>query len=197
MVRAASSILGSIIVVFFAIGAVEAQAAGSSASPAGGSDEVTLLNSPHSDNTPVVVHLGLYVTDLSSVDEANESFEMRGYFYARWQDDRLKSGNPIAPDRVRTLNENRIWSPLLQVCIPYYHRIDRSPCAGKERYAGDRREYSQSIAMGISADLHRHFARPGSNVFPRRGAVLLNEFAPSGSAADGKSGSASCSRAFA
>jgi hypothetical protein len=71
MVRAASSILGSIIVVFFAIGAVEAQAAGSSASPAGGSDEVTFLNSPPSENTPVVVHLGLYVTDLSSVDEAN------------------------------------------------------------------------------------------------------------------------------
>jgi len=114
MVRVAPSILWSIL-IFFAIGAIDAHTAESPASPASGSDAIALLNSPHADNTPIVVHLGLYVTDLSVVDEADESFEMRGYFFARWHDDRLRSGNTAASNRMRTLNESQIWSPLLQI----------------------------------------------------------------------------------
>jgi hypothetical protein len=54
-----------------------------------GKPTVDLGSHPLGGNAPISIGLGLYVEELGPVDEADEDFEIQGYVYASWHDDRL------------------------------------------------------------------------------------------------------------
>ena len=47
---------------------------------------IDLQASPNGDQAAVPVSIGLYITNLASIDEARESFEIGCYGFVSWQD---------------------------------------------------------------------------------------------------------------
>ncbi len=77
---------------------------------------VDLHQSPTGGKTPVVVSLGLYVTDLVAIDEARETFEVAGYISGKWHDPRLALPAGIASDnsQPRTFRYEDLWTPPIE-----------------------------------------------------------------------------------
>src|SRR5437868_4436638 len=70
--------------------------------------DVDLHEHPTNGAMPVEVSVGLYVTNLVSIDETRESFEVGGYLMAKWKDPRLAlpadgKGGPTASSAPRPL----------------------------------------------------------------------------------------------
>jgi hypothetical protein len=91
---------------------------------------------PASNGTPLVMSVGLYVTNLLAINEADESFEMPGYLTMQWRDDRLAS--EIDDPHARELREDEIWRPPVEIANAihyqrYSHVIKVEP-DGKVRY---------------------------------------------------------------
>jgi hypothetical protein len=61
-----------------------------------------LQDHPLGGKAPVLTRIGLYVAELPMVNEPAEDFELQGYLYASWHDDRL-----INRDKQPTLSANR------------------------------------------------------------------------------------------
>jgi hypothetical protein len=76
----------------------------------GGAD---LTEPPLSAESPVMtVRVGVYVLNLTAVDEVKETFQIDGYLTAVWKDDRLKySPSPGSLIRSRSFREEQIWHP--------------------------------------------------------------------------------------
>lgn len=74
-----------------------------------------LLHHPLGGAEPVPVRLGLYVIDLAMVDEASENFEIQGYIYASWKDDRLIDKTALNLDKPRKLAPEAVWNPELDI----------------------------------------------------------------------------------
>ena len=93
-------------------------------------EEIDLQDHPTAGKTPVEVSIGLYVTNLVSIDETRESFEVGGYLEAQWRDPRLAlptNANTSAnstPDatRPRTLKPETIWMPAIQATNTIAHK---------------------------------------------------------------------------
>lgn len=84
------------------------------------------------------------------VDEASEDFEIQGYLYASWRDERL-AGRPDRAGGVREIDPDRIWSPRLVITNQRtFHSYGRSVF-----YYPDGTVYSEEH---FSAVLSNHYA---------------------------------------
>jgi hypothetical protein len=77
---------------------------------------VDLRQAPTDGKTPIVVSLGLYVTDLVAIDEARETFDVAGYITANWRDPRLASapGVPSDGNQPRNFKAEDLWTPPIE-----------------------------------------------------------------------------------
>ena len=91
--------------------------ASTSNSPSNSADDstATLEQHPFAGAAPVQIQLGLYITDLAMVDEASENFEIQGYIYASWKDDRLIDKSALGSDKLRKLAPEAVWNPQLDI----------------------------------------------------------------------------------
>jgi hypothetical protein len=79
-----------------------------SARPAAARGDASLAAPPANGSSPVIVSLGLYISDVSNIDEATETFEIQGYFCSRWFDPRLKIPDSPGSSETRSVDENMI-----------------------------------------------------------------------------------------
>ena len=74
-----------------------------------------LREHPLGGTAPLPIRIGLYVTDLAAVDEASESFEIQGYLYATWQDERFIDKSAPTADKPKTIDPANVWNPSLDI----------------------------------------------------------------------------------
>lgn len=83
---------------------------------------VDLHQSPTLGKTPVLVSIGLYVTNLVAIDEARETFEVGGYLKATWQDPRLALPAGRDDKMLRTFTTQDIWTPQIESTHTISHK---------------------------------------------------------------------------
>jgi hypothetical protein len=76
---------------------------------------IDLKGDPLDDAAPVAVQVGLYIMELPMVNEPAEDFELQGYLYATWRDDRLAIHGNHQPAEPRTLDPQEVWNPQLDM----------------------------------------------------------------------------------
>jgi hypothetical protein len=92
--------------------------------------EIDLHEHPTGGKTPIEVSIGLYLTNLVSIDETRESFEAGGYLVAKWKDPRLALANDgktgargtseaAAP---RRLKPDQVWTPPIEAANTISHK---------------------------------------------------------------------------
>jgi hypothetical protein len=87
-----------------------------------------LRQHPMGGKTPVEVSVGLYVTNLISIDETRETFEVGGYLTAKWRDPRLAlppdrtSGGTNQPQAARQFKTEELWTPPIEAANSVSHR---------------------------------------------------------------------------
>lgn len=92
--------------------------------------EVDLREHPTGGATPVEVSVGLYLTNLVSIDETRESFEAGGYLVAKWKDPRLAlPSNAVrsasgADSPARTLKPDQVWTPPIEAANSISHKTN-------------------------------------------------------------------------
>ncbi|HEX4378655.1 MAG TPA: hypothetical protein VH022_01355 [Candidatus Acidoferrum sp.] len=92
--------------------------------------EVDLHEHPTGGATPVEISVGLYLTNLVSIDETRESFEAGGYLVAKWKDPRLalpadgKGGGSSASATPRTLKVDQVWTPSIEAANSISHKTN-------------------------------------------------------------------------
>jgi Neurotransmitter-gated ion-channel ligand binding domain len=90
--------------------------------------DADLRRHPTGGKTPVEVSIGLYVTNLVSIDETRESFEVGGYLTAKWHDSRLAltadplSGSSGGEEATRTFKVENLWTPPIEAVNSISHR---------------------------------------------------------------------------
>lgn len=92
--------------------------------------EVDLLDHPTGGKTPIEVSIGMYVTNLVSIDETRESFEAGGYIEAQWKDPRLAvsaDGTSVTSEtgnarQTRSLKPDQVWTPPIQASNTITHK---------------------------------------------------------------------------
>jgi Neurotransmitter-gated ion-channel ligand binding domain len=84
---------------------------------------VDLRTHPTSGATPVEVSIGLYLTNLASIDETRETFEVAGYLFAKWIDPRLKTtaGDKAA---IRAFKLEELWTPPIEAANSISHKMN-------------------------------------------------------------------------
>jgi D-alanyl-D-alanine dipeptidase len=111
----------------------------------------SLRDPPPHDAGPIQVTLGLYVLNISSIDEARESFTLDAYLFADWKDERLAYAPAGKRDVSRSHATGEIWVPafvLANAASP------RSTVA--VQIAGDadgRVHYIEQFTTTLSSDL--------------------------------------------
>ncbi len=85
--------------------------------------KIDLREHPTGGKTPVEVSAGLYLTNLVSIDESRELFEVTGYLFGKWRDPRLQlppgSGNEGV---TRKFTTEQIWIPEVQGENSIFHK---------------------------------------------------------------------------
>ena len=90
--------------------------------------DMDLRRHPTGGKTPVEVSIGLYVTNLVSVDETRESFEVGGYLTAKWRDSRLALSADQLSDPSggkepgRAFRVENLWTPPIETANSISHR---------------------------------------------------------------------------
>lgn len=74
-----------------------------------------LFNRPDPDGVPTKVYIGLYLIDLISIDDVNQSFAADFFAMARWNDPRLALKNPEETQMLRHFDPEEIWHPMTYV----------------------------------------------------------------------------------
>src|SRR5262249_48153349 len=86
---------------------------------------VDLRQHPMGGKSPVEVALGMHITNLVSIDETRESFEVVCYLMAKWKDWRLAAdpalGNPDGTG-VRKFEVEELWTPAVETANSISHR---------------------------------------------------------------------------
>lgn len=81
--------------------------------------KVDLRQNPNDNTHPVVVSLGLYITDIVGIDETRENFALSGYLVSRWHDPRLEAStrlnNADSPKKTRSFRMEEIWTPPIEM----------------------------------------------------------------------------------
>ena len=85
---------------------------------------VDLRQAPTGGKSPVVVSLGLYVTNLVAIDEARETFEVAGYIIAKMK--LSCTMFDVAPDngRPRTFKYEDLWTPPIEGSNSVFHKTN-------------------------------------------------------------------------
>ncbi len=92
--------------------------------------EFDLHEHPTGGATPVEVSVGLFLTNLVSIDETRESFEAGGYLVAKWKDPRLalpanmKDGSLSAGASPRALKVDQVWTPPIEAANSISHKTN-------------------------------------------------------------------------
>ena len=82
------------------------------------------LRLPPTGHGPVDVSVGLYITNLVTIDETRETFEVGGFLTGRWQDPRLAlSGN--LPGEPRTFRLEDLWTPAIECANSISHKTNQ------------------------------------------------------------------------
>ena len=86
---------------------------------------IDLHQHPTAGKIPIDVAIGLYITNLASIDETPENFEVGGYLTAKWKDPRLAL--PLDQDRndeatTRTLRVEDVWTPPIEAANSVSHK---------------------------------------------------------------------------
>jgi hypothetical protein len=142
---------------------------------------VDLRQHPTGGKTPLDVSVGLYITNLVSIDETRESFEVGGYLTAKWNDPRLAlaadpiSGNPDQEQINRHYRAEDIWTPPIQAANSISHST-RSGLLEVDR--NGEVTYTESFDAVLSNDF-------ALRKFPFDTQVLRFEFQPFLSASSG------------
>ena len=97
----------TLLAILAIIATDRAESSGKSTS---GKPTVDLRSHPLGGNAPVSIALGLYVAELGPVNEADEDFEIQGYLYASWHDDRLVAKETGHPRQERQLDPAAVWN---------------------------------------------------------------------------------------
>jgi hypothetical protein len=99
------------IAVAVALSAIRASAADSVAA----ATLEPLRTMPPSDGHPLEVAVGLYIINVTSIDEVAEQFQIDGYLFARWVDPRLAYTPSGSGDLSRELKPDQVWIPRLEM----------------------------------------------------------------------------------
>ena len=73
------------------------------------------LKSPPSTNKPTQVSLGFSILNLGRINQTDETFDISGFLYATWQDQRLKFDPKAVSDQVVRYTPEQIWEPALTI----------------------------------------------------------------------------------
>lgn len=78
--------------------------------------KINLLEHPTAAKTPIEITLGLYLTNLVSIDESRETFEVTGYIFAKWRDPRLQlpPSSAAAANSTRKFTDAELWTPAIE-----------------------------------------------------------------------------------
>ena len=88
------------------------------------SPAVDLEKHPTGGRTPIEISVGMYITNLVSVDETQERFEVGGYLVGRWVDPRLilQPGMRDHIPAVRDYDLGRLWTPAIEGANTVSHK---------------------------------------------------------------------------
>jgi hypothetical protein len=89
------------------------------ANAAADKSKINLLEHPTATKTPIDISLGLYLTNLVSIDESRETFEVTGYIFAKWRDPRLQlppasNSGSAAANATRKFTDAELWTPAIE-----------------------------------------------------------------------------------
>lgn len=85
---------------------------------------VDLEKHPTDGKTPIEVSVGMYITNLVSIDETQERFEVGGYLLGRWVDPRLIP-KPSVRDRIPAVRDyelSQLWTPAIEGANTISHK---------------------------------------------------------------------------
>ena len=75
----------------------------------------SLRTMPPSAAHPLDVAVGLYIINVTAIDEVAEQFQIDGYLFARWVDPRLAYRPSGSEDLSRELRPDQVWVPRLEM----------------------------------------------------------------------------------
>jgi len=142
---------------------------------------IDLRQHPTGGKNPVEVSVGLYITNLASIDETRENFEVGGYLTAKWKDPRLAlpadavSTNANQEQTSRHFRVEDIWTPPIQAANSISHST-RSGLLEVDR--NGEVTYTESFGAVLSNEF-------ALRKFPFDTQVLRFEFQPFLSASSG------------
>lgn len=64
---------------------------------------------------PVVVKVGLYVSNLADINQSSETFDMAGYLFYTWRDGRLAYNAKQAGTNARSMKLSDVWHPAVEM----------------------------------------------------------------------------------
>jgi Neurotransmitter-gated ion-channel ligand binding domain/Neurotransmitter-gated ion-channel transmembrane region len=67
------------------------------------------------ENRPVVVKVGLYVSNLAEINQGSETFDVAGYLFYTWRDGRLAYNAKQMGTNARTVKLEDIWHPAVEM----------------------------------------------------------------------------------
>jgi hypothetical protein len=149
---------------------------------------IDLRQHPTDTKTPIDIAIGMYITNIVSIDETRESFEVGGFVTAEWQDPRLVVA---ADDRTtpakRSFAKEDLWTPAIEGAntvafktyqysleadrsgkVTYWERFDGTFSSALElaKFPFDTQVMRFEFQPFVSTAAHIHFA---SNTLPVTG----------------------------
>lgn len=98
-----------------------------------------VFDRPDPEGVPTKVYIGLFLIDLISIDDVNQTFTADFYAIVRWNDSRLAIENPTEDQMMRLFDIEEIWHPMIYIInqrrlSTQLERIFRADQAGNVQY---------------------------------------------------------------
>ena len=74
-----------------------------------------LFDRPDPDGVSTKIYIGLYLIDLTSIDDVDQTFTADFYTIVRWNDSRLTLENPTEVQMLRIFDTEEIWHPMIYI----------------------------------------------------------------------------------
>jgi len=74
-----------------------------------------VFDRPDPEGVPTKISIGLFLLDLISIDDVDQSFTADFYAVVRWNDPRLSIADPTEAQMIRVFDIDEIWHPLTYV----------------------------------------------------------------------------------
>lgn len=74
-----------------------------------------LFDRPDPEGAPTKIYIGLYLLDLISIDDVQQSFKADFFALMRWNDPRLAIANPSETQTLRHFDLEEIWHPMTYI----------------------------------------------------------------------------------